>query len=355
MPAGGRIVRNGQLIVLKTGQGERRLRLFVYKVTGSSRGRPHERRIEITSTYQKSLTKVVGFQDVVLGYDDVHKIYVAVDPERIEYGGPTGNASSFFDGEGLRWLRTDSILIRPRVAKLFRSGYEYHAFIKPSKLAEYFFNLEAIHEGSYKGLGRYAGPGITRTHKRAVAVPVNIASGNLLVMAGPAVPRPRRRVTAAMVEAFERGNLRRLRKRRLTPNELQEIKLRCEENGQLGEEFVLNHERRTLTQAGRQDLAGRVRWVSQRSISEGFDILSYETDGSRKHIEVKSSEGCGRIIEMSDAEWSAAQRMGNSYYIYHVVDVRKGPTIRCTIRDPVALEAEGEITRVPAGWRIKLP
>ena len=57
-PDNGYLVRNGQRVVLKSGQEERRFRLFVYKVTGSGRNRPDERRIEITSTYQKGLRRL---------------------------------------------------------------------------------------------------------------------------------------------------------------------------------------------------------------------------------------------------------------------------------------------------------
>jgi hypothetical protein len=66
---GGRMERNGQLLVLRTLGEEFRFRVFIYKVTGSSRGRPDERRIEITSTYQKGLSNVPRFRDVVLGFD----------------------------------------------------------------------------------------------------------------------------------------------------------------------------------------------------------------------------------------------------------------------------------------------
>src|SRR5207302_5361867 len=83
VPDGGRLPRNGLRLVLRATHGEVRLRLFVYKVTGSSRGRPDERRIEITSTYQKGLTHLRRYRDVVLGYDADHDVFIGVDPERI--------------------------------------------------------------------------------------------------------------------------------------------------------------------------------------------------------------------------------------------------------------------------------
>src|SRR5690348_4806595 len=67
-PAGGRLVRNKQLIVLKSSNQTISLRLLVYKVTRSGRGRDHERRVEITSTYGHGLEPETGFNDAVLGY-----------------------------------------------------------------------------------------------------------------------------------------------------------------------------------------------------------------------------------------------------------------------------------------------
>jgi hypothetical protein len=70
-------------------------------VTGSSRGRPEERRIEITSTYPKGLPHLAKFPDIVLGYDPITNLYVGVDPQRIEHGGPTGK----YGGESMNHIR----------------------------------------------------------------------------------------------------------------------------------------------------------------------------------------------------------------------------------------------------------
>ena len=73
---------NGQKILFKTSQQDLRLRLFVYKVTVSSRNRPAERRIEITSTYGTGLARLGSYPDTVLGYEADQKIFVGVDAER---------------------------------------------------------------------------------------------------------------------------------------------------------------------------------------------------------------------------------------------------------------------------------
>ena len=351
-PEDGRLPRNGQPLILKSGQDERRVRLFVYKVTGSGRDKPAERRIEITSTYQKGLRRLQAYPDVVLGYDADRDLFVGVDPRRIAHGGPTGNASSFFDIAGLAWKRDDEILVRPRTARLFPGGLEFHAFVRPARLAEYFFNVQVIHVGTYAGAGLFAGP--APAVRSALEVPRGDTGGDLLILDGPRASRPRRRVSNRVVEAYERGDVRSLSRRKLSPEQFLEIKRRMEENGHLGEEFVLNHERRALRRAGRSDLADRVRWVSQESVCEGYDIRSYEISGDEKWIEVKATAGRLRVFEVSDHEWRTCCAAGEKYYIYRVSHVRTSPEIE-KFRNPRDLEAQGRITKSATGWRVRLP
>jgi hypothetical protein len=342
-------VRNGQLVVLRSGTEERRLRLFVYKVTGSGRQRPYERRIEITSTYQRGLRRVRGYPDVVLGIDTDKQLFVAVDRRRIEHGGATGNASSFFDISGLSWSRDDEILIQPRTARLFSGGLEFHAFVRPRRLAEYFFNVDAIHEGSYSGGGAYSG----NVRRRSGTLEADEMIGDAVVLEGPAMSRARHRVGERLVEAYEAGNASVLKRSKLTPEGLLEIKRRSAENGTLGEELALNHERRALRRAGRRDLADRVLWISQESVGEGYDILSYELSGEEKWIEVKSTTGTSRTFEMSDYEWRTCCGAGAKYYIYRVTAVRTTPTIE-KVRNPSELERNGRVTKSASGWKITL-
>ena len=65
--------------------------------------------------------------------------------------------------------------------------------------------------------------------------------------------------------------------------------------GKAGEERVLAHERSSLADAGRHDLASRVRWVSHEDgDGAGFDIASFEPDGRCRLIEVKTTNGWER-------------------------------------------------------------
>jgi hypothetical protein len=65
--------------------------------------------------------------------------------------------------------------------------------------------------------------------------------------------------------------------------------------GRAGEERVLDHERASLSAAGRSDLSKQVRWVSDLDgDGAGYDIQSFERDGSDRLIEVKTTNGWER-------------------------------------------------------------
>jgi len=85
--------------------------------------------------------------------------------------------------------------------------------------------------------------------------------------------------------------------------------------GHAGEECVLLHERSALKGAGRDDLAGRVRWVSEEDgDGAGYDIASFAPNGRKRLIEVKTTNGWERtpfyisrnelaVAEEREAEW----------------------------------------------------
>lgn len=356
IPASGRLLRNGQLIVLRSDQLDMRFRLFVYKVGESGRNRPEERRIEITSTYQKGLVRVRDYPDIVLGYDPLEKMFVGVDSERIEHGGKTGNASSFFDIDGLTSSRARGLTISQRKATVFSNGIEYHAFITPQKLAEYFYNRDSIHDGAYAGQGLFSGSFASNAKSFVTSVPEKDAEGDVLILKGPSSRRKKtdRNFDAATVEAFENGTTPQgSKKKKITPEEFEELKKLMAENGRLGEECVVNAERRRLRKEGKSNLASKVHWISQDSIGEGYDIVSYETDGARRFIEVKSTIGIHNTFDMSDNEWKTACQLGNNYYICRVTKVRIKPKL-AYYRNPQQMELDGQVKRIASGWRVTL-
>jgi len=88
--------------------------------------------------------------------------------------------------------------------------------------------------------------------------------------------------------------------------------------GDRGEEIVKAIEIEMLITNNRRDLAKKVVHVSRTDDSAGYDILSYETNGSLKHIEVKST--CKEMFScfnMTRNEYEKAKQLPN-YCIYFV-------------------------------------
>jgi len=64
------------------------------------------------------------------------------------------------------------------------------------------------------------------------------------------------------------------------------------ELGKAGEKFLYQAEQNRLSSLGRDDLAGRVRWVSKEDgDGTGYDILSYSANGRKRLLEVKTTNG----------------------------------------------------------------
>jgi len=92
--------------------------------------------------------------------------------------------------------------------------------------------------------------------------------------------------------------------------------------GRAGEERVLAHERAVLRTAGRVDLTGQVRWVSEEDgDGAGYDIASFAPNGSARLIEVKTTNGWERtplhisrnelaVAEERRSEWSLIRLWG---------------------------------------------
>ena len=60
--------------------------------------------------------------------------------------------------------------------------------------------------------------------------------------------------------------------------------------GLAGEQLVVRYEQERLSRAGHDRLAGKIVHTSAvESDSRGFDIISYETDGRERLIEVKTT------------------------------------------------------------------
>lgn len=92
--------------------------------------------------------------------------------------------------------------------------------------------------------------------------------------------------------------------------------------GDRGEQIALRAEKQFLGKNGRKDLAELVDQISERDDSVGYDIKSYELDGTEKLIEVKSTLrkiGNSNIF-LSVNELEVAEKKEN-YYFYIIYEV----------------------------------
>jgi len=59
--------------------------------------------------------------------------------------------------------------------------------------------------------------------------------------------------------------------------------------GDRGEKIVIDIEKNRLINAGKENLAKRIERVSLKSDAYGYDILSFNEDGTKRYIEVKAT------------------------------------------------------------------
>ena len=97
--------------------------------------------------------------------------------------------------------------------------------------------------------------------------------------------------------------------------------------GHAGEELVLHHERSILRQYGRDDLARRVRWVSQEDgDGAGYDISSFTKDGGERLIEVKTTNGWERTpFHISRNELEVADRRRDAWCLFRLYEFAREP------------------------------
>lgn len=119
--------------------------------------------------------------------------------------------------------------------------------------------------------------------------------------------------------------------------------LRQESNsalGLLGEELVLKQEIEALRNAGRDDLAEKVKHISVvEGDGAGHDIKSFTTDGEVKFIEVKSTKGSASsafFISPNEVEFS--RKNSNNFYLYRLYELDS------TTRTAKVYVLEGDLT-----------
>jgi Domain of unknown function (DUF3883) len=127
--------------------------------------------------------------------------------------------------------------------------------------------------------------------------------------------------------------------------------------GKLGEEHVLNHEIARLIAAERMDLAKKVEWTSDvYGDGAGYDIKSFEPDGTDRLIEVKSTKG-GPTTDffVTRTEREVSLERPDAWRLYRLHTLPKQPrlfVLQPPLERSVGLQAENwrasfTATRVP--------
>lgn len=123
-----------------------------------------------------------------------------------------------------------------------------------------------------------------------------------------------------------------------------EIEARNHSLGRAGEQLVVHFERERLLRAGQERLADNVEHVSQTKGDHlGFDILSFETNGRERLIEVKTTRfGAMTPFFASRNEVKISEAHHDEYQLYRLFSFREQPklfTLIGSLRETCELEA----------------
>ena len=122
--------------------------------------------------------------------------------------------------------------------------------------------------------------------------------------------------------------------------------------GNLGEAIVCGHEKMRLKINGYDEFIKLVQIVDSSTYHPGFDIDSFEADGTEDHryIEVKTTISKKRIqmygFHMSPNEWRVASTIKEHYCVYRLMLSEK-EKILFVLRNPVALYKSDKIEAEP--------
>lgn len=145
--------------------------------------------------------------------------------------------------------------------------------------------------------------------------------------------------------------LDRVKERNVTPPRLNYLELEASnaKQGQDGEAWVMAFEQARLRQAGKDALAEKIEWVSRDAGDHfGFDIRSFETNGSDRLVEVKTTKrGKESPFFVTRNELRVSREHGKAFHLYRLFRFSRGPRLytvagaldRSCVLDPTGYEA----------------
>lgn len=132
---------------------------------------------------------------------------------------------------------------------------------------------------------------------------------------------------------------------------------RSEKIGRIGEEWVYQYEISKLIAAGKPELAEQVIWHRNypQDRTPGWDITSFNLNGEKKFIEVKSSEG--NVINdfiLTAQEWEKANGIiAEDYFVYLVTSVITDPSLEI-LKNPKSYIQSGKLTLAIESYSLSL-
>lgn len=214
-------------------------------------------------------------------------------------------------------------------AVMIEMGYPYVDGYKPR--SNFQGLLQAVVERRV-----YARPDLATTVAKLIEQPVvkPTSIGDILaIVVEPPTPTKKKEAL------YEKPSVRRAVPKR---NYLEQ-EARSQALGRAGEELVLEFEHERLWRAGQKALAERVEHVSKKDDGYGFDILSFETDGRERLVEVKTTRfGALTPFFASKNEVEVSDERSTEYHVYRLFDFSKSPRLFMlggSMRSSCSLEA----------------
>jgi len=138
-------------------------------------------------------------------------------------------------------------------------------------------------------------------------------------------------VKSPSIPTLERHNLRTEVRESTTRYSVDYLALEANNRslGTAGEQFVIRFEQARLIRAGRDNLASKIEHVAvTKGDSLGFDILSFETSGQERFVEVKTTAyGPLTPFFVTRNELGVSQRTAPGYYLYRTFNFRRQPKL----------------------------
>lgn len=117
--------------------------------------------------------------------------------------------------------------------------------------------------------------------------------------------------------------------------------------GDRGEAIVLAMEKQRLAAERRSDLSAKVKYIAEQDDRAGFDILSFDNDGTVRPIEVKATSGNtlerGFYITANEVEQASKQKNYHIYFVFSAMS--KHPQV-LQMKDPLLNGGDFELKAI---------